>query len=208
MASFSVLIAFWIIKTSQAKERSKEKQRENEENRGQQLQSSFTLLEHFLKSFFYMLYTISKLRKSRIQRFKLCTIWSWNEEDMPFRRQLLQACAKFAQHLQVVRTLCETRTTLAQHLGCAKLVQKSYDTRTTPSKFAQPMRGANFPLFLHARTTDFPDIFSLIFSRVNSFSNLVLSRHKALSCNFLYIEVHNASKRYWMIGGSILCTLT
>ncbi len=43
---------------------------------------------------------------------------------------------------------------------------------------------AKFPLFLHARTTDFPDIFSLIFSRVNSFCNLVFSRHKALSCNF------------------------
>ena len=49
-----------------------EKQREakgsKEENRGQQLQSSFTLLEHLPKSIFYMLYTISKLRKSRIQR--------------------------------------------------------------------------------------------------------------------------------------------
>ena len=40
------------------------------------------------------------------------------------------------------------------------------------------------PLFLHARTTDFPNIFSLIFSHVNSFCNLVFSRHKALSCNF------------------------
>ena len=43
---------------------------------------------------------------------------------------------------------------------------------------------AKFPLFLHARTTDFPDIFSLIFSRVNSFCNLVFSLYKALSCNF------------------------
>ena len=96
MASFSVLTAFWIIKTSQAKKRSKEKRRgkQSEENRGQQLQSSFALLEHFLKSIFYMLYTISKLRK--IQRFKLCMIWSWNEEDMAFGKQLLQACANFA----------------------------------------------------------------------------------------------------------------
>ncbi|KAL6334561.1 hypothetical protein AAG906_018900 [Vitis piasezkii] len=44
--------------------------KQSEENRGQQLQSSFTLLEHFPKSIFYMLYTISNLRKSRIQRFK------------------------------------------------------------------------------------------------------------------------------------------
>ncbi|RVX20922.1 hypothetical protein CK203_002394 [Vitis vinifera] len=50
--------------------------KQSEENRAQQLQSSFALSEHFLKSIFYMLYTISKLRKSRIQRFKPCTIWS------------------------------------------------------------------------------------------------------------------------------------
>ena len=48
------------------------------------------------------------------------------------------------------------------------------------------------PLFLHSRTTDFPDIFSLIFSRVNSFCNLVLSRHKALSCNF---AIYRGAKR-------------
>ena len=53
-----------------------------------QLQSSFELLEHFLKSIFCMLYTIWKLRKSKIQRFKPCMIWSWNEEDMAFGRQL------------------------------------------------------------------------------------------------------------------------
>ena len=40
---------------------------------------------------------------------------------MAFKIQLLQACAKFAQHLEI---------------------------RTTPSKFAQPMCGANSPLFL------------------------------------------------------------
>ena len=54
---------------------------------------------------------------------------------------------------------------------------------------------AKFPLFLHARTTDFPDIFSLIFSRVNSFCNLVFSRHKALSCNFaIYRGVQHLQK--------------
>ena len=65
--------------------------KQSEENRGQQLQSSFALLEHFPKSIFYMLYTIWKLRKSRIQRFKPCMIWSWNEEDMAFGRQLHHA---------------------------------------------------------------------------------------------------------------------
>ena len=53
-----------------------------------QLQSSFELLEHFQKSIFCMPYTIWKLRKSRIQRFKPCMIWSWNEEDMAFGRKL------------------------------------------------------------------------------------------------------------------------
>ena len=62
--------------------------KQSEENRGQQLQSYFTLLEHFPISIFYMLYTISKLRKSRIQDFKPCMIWSWNEEDKAFGRQL------------------------------------------------------------------------------------------------------------------------
>ena len=52
------------------------------------------------------------------------------------------------------------------------------------------------PLFLHARTTDFPNIFSLIFSRVNSFCNLVFSRHKALSCNFaIYRGAQHLQKR-------------
>ena len=92
--------AFSYTKASQQKEKSKEKQREakrsKEENRGQQLQSSLALLEHFPKSIFYMLYTISKLRKSRIQRFKPCMIWSWNEEDIAFGSQLLQACAKIS----------------------------------------------------------------------------------------------------------------
>ena len=99
--------AFSYTKASQQKEKSQEKQREakrsKEENRGQQLQYSLALLEHFPKSILYMLYTISKVRKSRIQRFKPCMIWSWNEEDMTFVRQLLQACVKFAQHLLLVR---------------------------------------------------------------------------------------------------------
>ena len=118
---------------------------------------------------------------------------------MAFGRQLIQACAKFAQHLEIrttpsgcaklMRNSHNTRTTPS---GCAKLVRNSHNTRTTPSKFAQPMRAVNFPLFLHARTTDFPDIFSLIFSRENSFCNLVLSRHKALSCNF---AIYRGAKR-------------
>ena len=113
MASFSVLTAFRIIKTSQVKERSKEKQRGKASKvKRSKEDSSCSLLSHFCstsrKSIFYMLYTISKFRKSRIQRFKPCTIWSWNEEDMAFGSQLLQACAKFSHN-----TLCCAK--FAQH---------------------------------------------------------------------------------------------
>ena len=61
---------------------------------------------------------------------------------------------------------------------------------------------AKFPLFLHARTIDFPHIFSLIFSRVNSFCNLVFNRNKALSCNFaIYKGAQRLQKIYynWVI---------
>ena len=50
--------------------------KQSEKIRGQQLQSSFAFLEHFPKSIFYIPYTISKLWKSRIQRFKPYMIWS------------------------------------------------------------------------------------------------------------------------------------
>ena len=132
MASFSVLTAFWIIKTSQVKEWSKEEKQTEWRKQRQQLQSSFALLELFLKSIFYILYTILKPRKSKIQRFKLCMIWSWNEEDMAFGRQLLQAYAKFAQHFEIRTTpsLCEPCAKLAQHLGCAKLLRNSHNIRT------------------------------------------------------------------------------
>ena len=49
------------------------------------------LLEHFLKSNWCMLYTISKLRKSTIQCFKRCAIRSWNEEVTAIASQSLQA---------------------------------------------------------------------------------------------------------------------
>ena len=77
-----------------------EKQGE-EENRvkkieDKQLQSSCALLEHFPKSIFYILYTISKLRKSRIQCFKRCVIRSWNEEVTAIESRSLQSVAKSA----------------------------------------------------------------------------------------------------------------
>ena len=92
-----------------------------EENRGQQLQSSFALLENFPKSIFYILYTISKLWKSRIQRFKPCTIWSWNEEDMAFGSQLLQVMRKFRIPQGVMRNSHNIRITHACCEFCSAL---------------------------------------------------------------------------------------
>ena len=104
------------------KERTMERGKTKWRKQRMQLQSSFALLEHFPKSIFYMLYAISKLWKSKIQRFKPCTIWSWNEEVMAFGSQLLQACAKishdtlccakFAQHLQNSHSPCVVRILL------------------------------------------------------------------------------------------------
>ena len=61
-----------------------------------QLQSSCALLEHFPKSIFYILYTISKIRKSRIQCFKRCAIRSSNEGVTAIARRSIQSVAKSA----------------------------------------------------------------------------------------------------------------
>ena len=129
--------AFSYTKASQQKEKSKEKQREakrsKEETRGQQLQSSLALLEHFPKSILYMLYTISNIRKSRIQRFKPCTIWSWNEVDMAFGRQLHQAEGQFCT------PLCKVRNSSVQSVGIS---------HTSNQRAKLELQRANFPLFL------------------------------------------------------------
>ena len=77
------------IRNARREQRREEKQ--SEENRGQQLQSSCALLEHFPKSIFYMLDTISKLRKSKIQFFKRCMIRSSNEGVKAIASRSLQA---------------------------------------------------------------------------------------------------------------------
>ena len=60
-------------------------------------QSCQPFLEHFPKSIFFMLYIISNLRKSTIQCFKRCTIWSWNEGVTAIARRSLQAEGKFCK---------------------------------------------------------------------------------------------------------------
>ena len=79
---------------------------------------------------------------------------------MAFRRQLLQACAKFTQHLEI-------RTTPSG-------VRNSHNTLN----FAQqPMRGAKSPLFLPTPH----EIFSYVFFDVISFLILVTNQSQAFA---------------------------
>ena len=124
--TFTSLNFKWKHEHKQREAKRKSKQSE-EKQRGQQLHSSFTLLEHFPKSIFYMLYTISKLWKSRIQHFKPCTIWSWNEEDMAFGIQLLQVMRKFRIPQGVMRNSHNIRITHACCEFCSVLADSTLD---------------------------------------------------------------------------------
>ena len=55
----------------------------------------WTLLEHFLESISCILYFVSKLGKSEIQRFKQCVNRSWNEEVIVIGSQSHQAEGQF-----------------------------------------------------------------------------------------------------------------
>ena len=115
--TFTGLNFKWKHEHKQREAKRKSKQSE-EKQRGQQLQSSFALLEYIPKSIFYILYTISKLWKSRIQRFKPCTIWSWNEKDMAFGSQLLQVVRKFRTTQGVMRNSHNTFKIRITHACC------------------------------------------------------------------------------------------
>ena len=147
MSSFSVLTAFWIIKPSQVKERSKE------ENRVKRIEdSSFSLPLPFWntsRSPFYTCYIpfqrsgIQESNASNHVRFGADMRKIWPSEDNCSRLvrnshntfNLCEACAKLAQHSHNTFSLCETCTTLAQHL---QLVRNSHNTRTTPSNSHSP----------------------------------------------------------------------
>ena len=60
-------------------------------------------LEPFLESILYMLYTVSKLGKSGIQRFKRCPNWSWNEKIMVIVRKLDRVEREFRRPQSKVR---------------------------------------------------------------------------------------------------------
>ena len=103
------------------------KGKQSEENRGQQLQSSFALLEHFSKSIFYILYTISKLRKSRIQCFKRCAIRSWNEGVKAIGSWSLQAEGRFLHGCEISLLLREFRSHFEQCTGVLLKLPDSCD---------------------------------------------------------------------------------
>ena len=52
-------------------------------------------LEYFPKSILGIPYIGSKLKKSGVQLFKLCTNWSWNEDVMVIWRQLRKSEGSF-----------------------------------------------------------------------------------------------------------------
>ena len=61
----------------------------------QENNNCWTHLEHFLESISCILYVVSKLRKSGVQRFKWCTNRSWNEEVIATGSQAHQAKGQF-----------------------------------------------------------------------------------------------------------------
>ena len=82
--SFGVLIAFlsskqYEIEESYLESMAKQWKAEKSAMKYSWWQSCQPLLEHFLESNLFILYVVSKLRKSSIQCFKQCAIRSWNE---------------------------------------------------------------------------------------------------------------------------------
>ena len=80
-------------------------------------QSCQPLLEHFLKSNLYMLYVVSKIRKSTIQCFKRCAICIWNEGVTAIASRSLQAKGRFLHGCEINLLLREFRSHFAQCCG-------------------------------------------------------------------------------------------
>ncbi|RVW12398.1 Retrovirus-related Pol polyprotein from transposon 17.6 [Vitis vinifera] len=96
-------IALCQSRSKYARKEQRREEKQSEENRGQQLQSSFELLEHFLKSIFYILYTISKLMKSKIQCFK-CLFAQALEFPLKFPIMLEAKHHKLKDHFAALRS--------------------------------------------------------------------------------------------------------
>ena len=77
------------------------KRRNKERNltwRIQEDSNCWTLLEHFLESISCILYVVSKLGKSEIQRFKQCMNRNWNEEVIAIGIQSHQVESQFCSY--------------------------------------------------------------------------------------------------------------
>ena len=61
--------------------------------------------DYFLKSIFYILYTVSKIGKSGVQRFKRCPNRSWNEKVIVIARKLDRAEREFRTPQSKVRKI-------------------------------------------------------------------------------------------------------
>ena len=116
MAIFSILTAFWIIKTSQAKERSKEKMKKIED-------SSCSLPSHFWSTYrspfstCYIPFQSSGSQESNaLNRVRFGA-------EMRKICPLEDNCSRLMRNSHNTFSLCETRTTLAQHSHSPCVVQ-------------------------------------------------------------------------------------
>ena len=108
--------------------------RENKERnltwRIQEDSNCWTHLEHFLNSISCILYVISNLKKSGVQRFKRCTNRSWNEEVIAIGSQSHQAENWFLE-LHFMHTICrfkarEVRSPTIQMVHESEIKWRSY----------------------------------------------------------------------------------
>ena len=127
--------------------------RENKERnltwRIQEDNNCWIYLKHFLESISCILYVVSKLGKSGIQRFKRCTNRSWNEEDRAIGSQSHQAEGQFRsceinpwrQNHKVIAVKsafgCEMETfslrNFVAHLACLRNPPECFQIFTTNS---------------------------------------------------------------------------
>ena len=128
MASFSVLTAFWIIKTSQAKERSKEKQRRESKRKWRKQRTAAAV---FLRTFgalieVHFLHAIYHFKAQEVKNPTLQTVY-----DLELK------WGRYALRKTTAPGLCEIRTTpwnshntFSLCEACAKLAQHSHNIRT------------------------------------------------------------------------------
>ena len=132
MAIFSVLTAFWIIKTSQAKKRSKE---EKQAKWRKQRTAAVVFFRTFgalpeVYFIFYIPFQSSGSQESNASnrvRFGAEMRKIWPSEDN---------CSRLVRNSHNTFRLCE---------GCVKLAQHSHNTCTTPSGCAKLVRNSHNP---------------------------------------------------------------